>query len=211
MDDLQKGRIIELALDMILKRGVRQFRVDDLAQDAGISKRTLYEVFKDKEDVIRYAAMRFFEQEEREYNQIGHSASNFIESLLKVLEHASGKAHDTWALRDDLKKYYNELFNEVIAIVMKRRSESMYTLLNIGVEQGYVRSDLDLRLSVITMQCLFKTLSESEEMISQNTSLDNMMAGRQIITCYYRGICTIKGAQTMDDFLNRNLNRNKNN
>ncbi len=207
MDDSQRVHIVELALDIMLKRGVRYFRVDDLSQDAGISKRTLYEIFEGKEDIIRQAALLFFESEEAEYNGVGQEASNFIESLVLVLEHVTLKAQDTWRLRDDLKKYYNNIFQEIISIVMDRRLESMVALFNIGVKQGYVRDDIDIRLAIVTMQYLFKTLSENEEDIARRTSVERVDTGRQIITSYLRGLCAMSGIEVMDEYINKNRNK----
>lgn len=204
MDDLYKIRIIELALDMLLRRGVRSFRVDDLAREAGISKRTLYEVFKDKEDIVRHAAYLFFEKEEQEYNKVGLTASNFVESLILVLKHVSNTSQDTWQLRDDLQKYYNPLFTEVITSIMKRRLESMVLLFNIGVEQGYVRGDIDLRLSIVTMQQLFKVLSQSRDEIVKVTSLSHVDAANQLIISYFRGICTSSAVALMDEYILKN-------
>ncbi len=204
MDDLQKKRITELALDMLLKGGVRNFRVDDLSREAGISKRTLYEVFKDKEDVIRHAAYLFFEKEDQEYNEVGLTASNFVESLILVLKHVSNTSQDTWRLRDDLQKYYNTLFTEVITSIMKRRMESLVLLFNIGVEQGYVREDIDIRLSIVTMQYLFKALSESRDEIIKITTLSQAAVANQLIISYFRGMCTSSAVVLMDEYILKN-------
>ena len=43
-----KGRILETAMKAFAERGVKAVRMDDVAQMLCISKRTLYEVYKDK-------------------------------------------------------------------------------------------------------------------------------------------------------------------
>lgn len=47
-----RNRIIEITCDIITRQGIRSARVDEIARAAGISKRTLYETFDDKSDLI---------------------------------------------------------------------------------------------------------------------------------------------------------------
>ena len=52
----QKERIIEQAMHMFVSQGIKSVRMDDIAQQLGVSKRTLYELFGDKEGLL-YLAM----------------------------------------------------------------------------------------------------------------------------------------------------------
>ena len=52
----QKERIIEQAMQMFVTQGIKSVRMDDIAQQLGVSKRTLYELFGDKEGLL-YLAM----------------------------------------------------------------------------------------------------------------------------------------------------------
>ena len=47
-----KGRILEVAVDEFLKSGIRAVKMDDIARLLGISKRTLYEIYPNKEDIL---------------------------------------------------------------------------------------------------------------------------------------------------------------
>ena len=48
----QKERIIEQAMHMFVSQGIKSVRMDDIAQQLRVSKRTLYELFGDKEGYI---------------------------------------------------------------------------------------------------------------------------------------------------------------
>lgn len=48
----QKERIIEQAMHMFVSQGIKSVRMDDIAQQLGVSKRTLYELFGDKEGLL---------------------------------------------------------------------------------------------------------------------------------------------------------------
>ena len=57
----QKERIIEQAMQMFVAQGIRSVRMDDIAQQLGVSKRALYELFGDKEGLLYLAMERFLE------------------------------------------------------------------------------------------------------------------------------------------------------
>lgn len=47
-----KEEIIHATQELIARNGIRAVRVDEIAQTLGISKRTLYEMFTDKNDLV---------------------------------------------------------------------------------------------------------------------------------------------------------------
>ena len=48
----QRDYIIDRATQMFVSQGIKSVRMDDIAQSLGVSKRTLYEMFGDKEELI---------------------------------------------------------------------------------------------------------------------------------------------------------------
>ena len=46
-------RILLKARDLMLQSGLRQVTMDDLAQELGISKKTIYQYYKDKDDLVK--------------------------------------------------------------------------------------------------------------------------------------------------------------
>ena len=55
--------VIKRAAEMIAELGVKSLRVDDLAHDMGISKRTLYEMFGDKEELLYHSVKEVLQSE----------------------------------------------------------------------------------------------------------------------------------------------------
>ena len=65
-----KEEIIRTTLDLITRNGLRAVRVDEIAQMLGISKRTLYEMFADKNDLIS-ACLNDMARQQRQQQQRG--------------------------------------------------------------------------------------------------------------------------------------------
>lgn len=61
-----KEEIIRITQELITRNGIRAVRVDEIAQTLGISKRTLYEMFADKDELIN-ACLDFMSSQQREH------------------------------------------------------------------------------------------------------------------------------------------------
>ena len=60
-----KEEIIHATQELIARNGIRAVRVDEIAQTLGISKRTLYEMFTDKNDLVS-ACLEAMSHQQRE-------------------------------------------------------------------------------------------------------------------------------------------------
>lgn len=56
----QEERIVDRAMQMFVAQGIKSVRMDDIARTLGVSKRTLYELFGDKEHLLYLAMVRYF-------------------------------------------------------------------------------------------------------------------------------------------------------
>ncbi|MBQ5647977.1 MAG: helix-turn-helix transcriptional regulator, partial [Alistipes sp.] len=66
----KRAKVIKRAAEMIAELGVKSLRVDDLASDLGISKRTLYEMFGDKEELLYYSVKEILQSEANEIQAV---------------------------------------------------------------------------------------------------------------------------------------------
>ena len=74
-----KGRILEAAMKAFAQRGVKAVKMDDIAQMLSISKRTLYEIYKDKEELL-YQGVVQYDQNNRQY------LAAFVEQASSVMD-----------------------------------------------------------------------------------------------------------------------------
>ena len=81
----QKERIIEQAMHMFVSQGIKSVRMDDIAQQLGVSKRTLYELFGDKEGLLYLAMDRYFEKKRIERAAVCAHARNVLEAMLSLI------------------------------------------------------------------------------------------------------------------------------
>lgn len=68
-----KERILELAMQEFSLRGLRDIKMDDMAHKLRISKRTLYEIYADKESLLLEGLQRHRQKMEQEMERFAQN------------------------------------------------------------------------------------------------------------------------------------------
>lgn len=140
-----RERIIDTALNSFATHGIKSITMDDIAAALGISKRTLYEVFSDKETLLMECLLKAQREGDAYVKDVYEKASNVLEVLLKLYQRSIEKFHNTnKKFFEDIKKY-----PKVYAELMKRRnrdSEETIAFFKLGIQQGYFRDDVNFTI-----------------------------------------------------------------
>ena len=101
-----KEHIVLAAAKAFAQKGVKTVRMDDIATGLSISKRTLYELFHDKEDLL-LDVMKLHREEMQEYmTQVASKAENVLEVLLKFFQRSAQDFQNTnRKFFEDIEKY----------------------------------------------------------------------------------------------------------
>ena len=191
-----RERIIETAMKAFAAQGIRAVKMDDIAHQLGISKRTLYELYENKETVLLEGVRQFHNNQERQLLELVESEKSAIDIVLasyrQKLENLRGI---TPLFYDDLKKYPHVL--SLLEENKARNKRRFVDFLRKGVEEGYFRSDLDynivpLMFDAIGSYIMFRELYHQFDMERLFQSL---------VFTSLRGICTEKGAKALDEGL----------
>ena len=76
-----KENIIHQSLILFLKKGVKQVNMDEVASNLGISKKTLYIHFDNKQDLIHHCFQRHNQMFEEMINNSFSQSHNAIDEL----------------------------------------------------------------------------------------------------------------------------------
>ena len=79
-----RERVILKSIDLFTQYGIRQVTMDQIASELGMSKRTIYEHFRDKDTLLRECLETMNMQHTVEVNEILAGASNVIEALYRL-------------------------------------------------------------------------------------------------------------------------------
>lgn len=119
--------------------------MDDISNEVGISKKTLYQYVEDKKDLVNKTFASYIQWEEKECTAVCFETENPIDQLFSISSRMSNNLRSmNPALFIDLKKYFPESWIHL----ERHRKEFIYSRIkeNIesGVKQGWYRKDLDI-------------------------------------------------------------------
>jgi len=201
-----RNKIIESAGKLFIENGIKLVTMDMIAQSMGISKRTIYENFKDKNDLLSNFLVYAITEHKRKALEILGDSKNVIEALFLFGEynHTSLKKVNP-CFMDDIKKYHPEVFSRVVNDGHLRNYEVTYTILKKGINEGSFRKEIDIdiaNLFIHNMMEFFQKM-ESEQRFNPQKILQTVHLP------YLRGICTEKGQELIAGFLAKYQNSEK--
>ena len=142
-----KKKIVRGAENLFTKYGVRSISMDDIARHLSVSKKTLYQHFEDKEDIVTSAVQSHIERIMAEFDAIQTAAVDAIDELSKIsqcLKRTMSEINPS--LMFDLEKYHPRAWNVWVENKKKFIRESVISNLKRGVEEGSFRPELDLEI-----------------------------------------------------------------
>lgn len=193
-----KDRIVENAMLLFAQHGIKAVRMDDIAHSLTISKRTLYEIYDNKEMLLNEVMLKVREREEAELKAISQRSKNVMETILNVYYLRTEQMRNTNPqFFIDLAKYPSVM--KILKSNHERTHSDFMLFIKRGVGEGYFRSDIDYDL----VYFMFNAFSEQckTEKVFQKYSLESIF--RNNVFVVVRGICTQKGIDLLEQFMQR--------
>ena len=201
MAELNK-KILHTASLLMGIYGISSVRMDDIAKECGISKRTLYEIIPDKKTLVWQCVLYRHQQHANDAKSLVNEASDTLHALLLIYKYmkqgmteSSGKFfQDMHRLYPDIEKQCQEMQQE--------RTKSFAKFLLRGVEEGVFRSGINFTLATKAF------LIQSSSIINKITLSGNPQEVIRMVDIafeiFLRGIATRKGLDKIDAFLFEN-------
>lgn len=197
-----KGRIAEESRKLFFKYGVKRVTMDDVAKALSMSKKTLYQYFSDKDELVDIVTKVHLEEEKKEMDEISKCSINSIEELFlvsKCIRKNTNEINPTVLF--DLKRFYPESYLNWTKFKDRYISKSIVNNLKRGIEDGYFRKEINLeimaRLRLMEIQLLF-----DNEVFPRN-QFDFGDVQLQMFNHFVFGIVTEKGRQLYSDYLEK--------
>ena len=189
-----KDHITTVAADLFSRSGIKRVSMEDVARKSNVSKRTLYEFFKDKEslliDVLGAVHKPFFEHMD------GKSEGTALDSLLlfheKLLEKRIWVCNDFF---EDIKRYPNAL-----QALMERKQRVLTIIIDLlkrGEKESVFMSDVNYDLISLMIQQRFSKL-EPDPIFTKYTHEE---VHSTMFFIFIRGICTDLGRDIIEKFV----------
>ncbi|MDR2144976.1 MAG: TetR/AcrR family transcriptional regulator, partial [Tannerella sp.] len=196
-----KELIIGSASNLFFRNGIKSTTMSEIANETGISKRTLYEVFNDKEDLLESCLWMQMQQEEDVVKDIiSNSGDVFDTIMLFHLQQMNNMCSVGRTLFRDLRKYHRSLYDKM-ELVQDERIFKFIPLLEKSAKEGYIRNDMPFELLLWLMKRQLKTLMEDETIPETKYSFNEYI--NVMVLTFVRGISTQKGNEKIDEFISK--------
>lgn len=191
-----RERIVVTATEAFASKGIKSITMDDIAAALGISKRTLYEVFADKESLLKECILKAQADRDKYLQQVYKESHNVLEVILAVFQKSIEMFHQTnKRFFEDIKKYPK--IHEMMRARQDSDSAETMSFFKAGVDQGIFRSDVNFAIVNLLVREQFDVLLNTD--ICNEYSFIEVY--ESIMFTYIRGISTEKGAQVLEDFI----------
>ena len=172
--------------------------MDSLAEEMGISKRTIYEHFKDKDTLLIEVIKHYKMKNEEEAHRLIEQSDNVIEALFRIINMTIAQMMQmSPTFFHDFKKYHPRVFREIAQPGSIRDFSITEKLLETGIEQEVFRDDINIGIVNRTIHSLFDLFNQGSSMVEAGYNRKEMFD--QIIIPFFRGISTKKGRKLLHD------------
>lgn len=196
-----RQRVISESIKAFRSQGIRNVTMDDIARKLSMSKRTLYQLFADKEQLLLACIKQYVAEDDRQWETLQKEKGTTVLSLLLLtLESKLREAEEVHpCFFEDMMRYPSVLkfFDEH----KREREDEAVAFLDQGKAEGFFRPEVNFR--IIYRQLMVGCNSP------MTTELFNTYPHREVlantIVPYIRGCATIEGIRLIDEFMSTRL------
>lgn len=193
----QREIIIHHASKMFVEQGIKAVRMDDIAQELSISKRTLYELFEDKEELIYQSIYHHSEEARlRRMKQIS-DVDNPLEIMVICLRDMIDGASVAGRIRRNIRRFYPSVYKRLEQGAQAKSMDDLSRWIVNCIECGYFEQSVNIKFAAEVLHhsvhgVLVNTLDEERP----SNELVAMMSYSLLV--FIRGLCTVEGQRVID-------------
>jgi AcrR family transcriptional regulator len=191
-----KERILTTAMHDFIMNGIKAVKMDNIAMELPISKRTLYEIFANKEDLLFACINRGF-AESREHMTEFDNGEHSVMDIIIEFYHLKIKEFSTTN-----PLFYTELhkYPKIVSYMDNLHQEEKKNTLDFfrrGITEGFFRDDVNYEIIVRIGKASMNYVMSS--MMYKEFTLQEIF--KNVIFVFIRSLCTQKGMDVLDNFL----------
>ncbi|PIQ48826.1 MAG: hypothetical protein COW03_07915 [Cytophagales bacterium CG12_big_fil_rev_8_21_14_0_65_40_12] len=203
-----RDKIIEKAGELYMQYGIRTVTMDDIAGQLSISKKTIYQFFKDKSELVNTVAGIHLKIEEQRFMGLTEAGDNAVHELILLSSCLRESMKEMkMNLMHELQKFYPKawkMYEEFKGNVMK---ESIMGVITRGQKEGFFRKEINAELMAIMRIEQVQTFIIGNLLPRGTYSLEEVQM--QLFDHFIHGLFTIEGHQLFNQYLTTNNQQNE--
>ncbi|MGB3466712.1 MAG: TetR/AcrR family transcriptional regulator, partial [Cyclobacteriaceae bacterium] len=198
-------KILDGASKLFLRYGVRSVTMDEVASALAISKKTIYQFFKNKDELVTSISRGHMALEKHDYSTIEENSVDAIDEITQVSECFRKHMSDVHPkILFELKKYHSDAWQ----IYMQFKTEFVKGHLKRNIERGIaegfyrdtINSDILSTFRVEQVEMIF------DDMLFPKDTYNFTEVQMQLFDHFVHGMLTDKGRTLYTNYLNHNKN-----
>lgn len=191
-----KNKIITYASTIFIQNGCRRITMDSIASDMHISKRTLYEQFGTKEELLSACLEHMMHQIEEKRKLMEEHVKEPILRAMFHMRNATKNAHRGALLMHDVKQYYPKIYNRYYSAHNFDFEESVRKTLIEASEAGLLRPKFDLESTIRAIKSLVNT---NPSIMDNSTSMEHLSDLSEAGFTFIRGLLSVESIKKYDE------------
>ncbi len=202
-DNDTKNRILRGATELFAKYGFRSVSMDDIAHHLGISKKTIYQHFSDKDEIVNLTIAHHLSDARSYLQAISENASDAIDFLIKVNQRLTQSLQETASgLVLDLRKYHQSSWKQVENFRKAFLFQLLLRNIQLGIEAGVFRPDINA--DVIARLRLEEASMPLDSEVFPREKFDRATVSFAILDHFITGVSTEKGMKLYHQYKGSN-------
>lgn len=202
---MNKNEVIEKAHELFIHYGIKSITMDELARELGVSKKTLYELVKDKHEVVSLVTKKHLEKEKVDFIEIKEDSIDALDQLVKFSRCMRNNLRDiNPTLLFDLKRYHREAWIKWDDFKRKFIAEEVKNNMLRGISEGLFRENLNVDL--LSLMRMHQVEVAFDTKIFPRDQFDFRETQIEMLNHFIYGIVTVKGRKLFEKYL-KELNK----
>ena len=193
-----RDKIIQGAAEQFMLYGVRSVTMDDIAAALGMSKRTIYEHFTNKKELLSAVVDHVHHQQDCEERRLCENAATILDEFFDLFNTLDERSQRNGKFAFEVGKFYPEIYAEKFHAHHEKAIERLRERMTKGVEQGVILPTLNLEFSTyMLLEMIYNVITSGKRIVRMHIPITD--AFRYTIVYLLRGFSTDKGIRIIDE------------
>jgi len=192
-------KILHTALELFFKFGIKRVTMDDIAKELGMSKKTIYQYYSEKDDLVNRLSEVQTKFHEKQFTKFSEEAKDPIHEIIlisQVMREMMQNVNPIFFV--DLQKYYPQAYKTFQTFKEKCAYKNIINNIKKGIELGIYRSNID-----IEFVAKYRLAQMDMLMFGNYFSFENItftQANELMLDMFVRSISTLRGHKLINKY-----------
>lgn len=194
-----QDKILKTSLELFFKFGIKRVTMDDIARELGMSKKTIYQFYKEKDDLVSQLCKIELDKQLKEFGTLQDEAIDPLHEILLISEKLRVMLQPiTPVFFLDLQKFYPKAYEQFRSFREYCTSKLIVKNIKVGVEMGLYRKDINIPFAAEYRMAQIDMLMFGNYFSFENVSFSK--AHELILDMFVYSICSVKGHKLINNY-----------